>query len=393
MSAELHVLLVPTAYPSRCFPVRGIFFQDQAHALRKAGLNVGVVATETRSLATLHNPCGIWRSFQTTTHLEEDIPVIRYHGWSVPKMRAVTGRLWVRWCLNLIGKYVAEYGKPDIIHAHCALWAGVAAAEAKARYGIPYCVTEHSTAFARGLVKPWHCPHILRAYDRAHHVIAVGYDLAEHITQFCADDKIVVIPNVVDTDYFRLPGEVRGVRPFHFVSIAALTKKKGMDLLLRAYTRAFANAGDVKLTIGGDGPCLPDLKKLARRLGIAQAVAFPGQLAREDVRRLLWEANCYVSASFFETFGVTMIEAMATGLPVIATKSGGPADFISDRTGMLIDVGEVDQMAAAMEVIRSAGNDWAERAQDISTYAESRFSEQAVSGRLIELYKSMTNST
>jgi glycosyltransferase involved in cell wall biosynthesis len=130
--------------------------------------------------------------------------------------------------------------------------------------------------------------------------------------------------------------------------VARLVSQKNVDGLLRAFDRATEDA-DATLTVVGDGPERPSLQRTARRLGLADRVAFRGRLGREGVRAALWDAHAFVLPSHHETFGVVLLEAMATGLPVVATASGGPEDLVTSETGCLVPPGDPDALANALQ--------------------------------------------
>ena len=102
-------------------------------------------------------------------------------------------------------------------------------------------------------------------------------------------------------------------------------EKKGQADLLRAFAERFAGDPSVRLGIGGDGPERGRLHELAGSLAIAEQVDWLGALDRDGVRQAMCEADAFVLPSRLETFGVVVIEALACGLPVVATRSGGAA--------------------------------------------------------------------
>jgi glycosyltransferase involved in cell wall biosynthesis len=162
---------------------------------------------------------------------------------------------------------------------------------------------------------------------------------------------------------------------------------KGTDVLLRAFAQAFAGRGDVVLEIGGGGPLEPSLRALAAELGIAGQTTFLGLLTRAQVREAMWRADAFVLPSHIETFGVVVIEAMATGLPVASTACGGPQDtVVPGETGLLVPPGDPAALAAAMRRLHAERGAWAARAGSIRRRAEACFSHPVVVRRLLEVY-------
>ncbi len=379
---------MPSWYPNAHDPINGIFFREQARALRKAGLEVGVVYPDLRSLRSLGIGALREHHFQVTSRDEDGIPTVRWNGWN-PARLGIARWLWTRQAARLVALYMRRRGRPDVLHAHGALRAGYAAMVLKRRHRIPYVVTEHSSAYACRALRPAERRDASAAFGEADRVLAVSSSLARLLEREFGSGgwTAAVVPNLVDVGAFRLPEEARSTRPFRFLAVALATRGKGLDVLLRAFSGAFARRADICLEIGGDGPERPALEALARALEIERQVAFLGYLTREQVREAMWRANVFVLPSLYETFGVVLIEAMATGLPVIATRCGGPEDFVTDRVGRLVERGSVEELAFALaEAHATYEHRWAPRAEEIRAHAVTNFREEAVVRRLIGVY-------
>jgi glycosyltransferase involved in cell wall biosynthesis len=161
--------------------------------------------------------------------------------------------------------------------------------------------------------------------------------------------------NLLDDRFVKEENILKGVKNdkdvFIFLNIAGLDPKKNHSTLLDAFARKFKGKNNVRLKIGGDGPLRKQLETKAKDLEIERQVIFTGLLSREKV---LWEMkNCdvFVLSSTFETFGVVLIEALACGKPVIATKSGGPEDIVNPKNGYLVPIKDVSALAKIMENI------------------------------------------
>ena len=139
-------------------------------------------------------------------------------------------------------------------------------------------------------------------------------------------------------------------------------------------------APDVKLRVIGDGPEKSNLIKLAKKLGIDKNVEFLGGLPRDQVKMEMSNASALVHPSKYETFGVVIIEALAMGIPVIATRCGGPESIIVNKVGILVEPGSVSQLAQAMSNIYT--NYQGYHSKDIREYCEANFSESSVVSRL-----------
>lgn len=382
-----HVLIIPSWYPTPEKPLSGIFFYEQAKALRAEGVKVGVVYPQLESFLRARSS-EIWsNSFRTLFVEEEGIPTLRGLGWFIPKLLPL-GMVFVLRGQHLVREYVKRFGVPDLVHVHSALWGGVVALWAKRTLGVPYIVTEHYTGFAEGSIGPLKASYAMKVFGKASLIIAVSKPLAEALKKYgVGEGKLRVVPNMVDVSYFTLPPKQRQEIPFRFLTVAFLEKRKGLHILLQAFADAFGREKHVRLMVGGDGPQRPELEELARRLGIADRVDFLGLLSRGEVREAMWQANVFVLPSLVETFGVVLIEALSTGLPVVATRCGGPEDIVRDGVGVLCDPGDVHGLANALTEVYRGYPGYRTREAQIRQYAVGAFSSKAVAKSLLCVYE------
>jgi glycosyltransferase involved in cell wall biosynthesis len=203
------------------------------------------------------------------------------------------------------------------------------------------------------------------------------------------DVEIGIMPEMVDIEFFRLPTRPRKSNPFTFLSIGSLTSNKGIDLLLRSFAKIVETGANVKLEVGGDGPEEGRLHSLARDLRIQEHVRFLGELSREEVRSAMWRANTLTSTSYVETFGIVLIEAMATGIPVVATQSGGPCDTVRSEVGTLVPTGDVQALFEAMNHVRTSDFDETE----IRSHVKRNYSTERVTDRLKSSYCAVVGNT
>jgi len=335
----MHVLVVPSWYPTTEAPLDGIYFAEQARCLQAHGLEVGVIYPEHQSLRRL-TPARLRRKhFQTEWTTDDDVPVLRRYGWNVWWRFPPGVRCRVRNAVRLARRYVHRRGVPDVIHAHSARWAGAAAARMSDVLGVPYVLTEHFSGFQRSAIRWGRRSLVEQGVRHAQGLAAVSTALKDALVAEggAAPGDVAVHPNLVRTSFFTRPSNGRPPRPpFRFVTVAGLNPRKNIAGLIEAFAQAFEAEEAVSLTIVGDGPRRAALEKQARRLGVASQVAFEGRQDRAGVRDALQAAHAFVLPSRHETFGVALAEAMATGLPVVATRCGGPEDFVTEVTGLLV---------------------------------------------------------
>lgn len=235
----------------------------------------------------------------------------------------------------------------DIIHAH-GLRAGWIAALAHVMRPFPFVLTAHNIAthgtFARLAVRA-----IAR---RAQAIIAVSQAVADSLVTLGAPpDKIVVIPNGVDTEHFaHLPTQTEartflGIAPDTYVlgCIARLSPEKGVDTLIQAA----ADLPDISVLIAGDGPQRDTLQA-----ALAPNTLLLGRIP--DTRPLLAAIDALVIPSRMEGQGIVALEAMAAHVPIIASRVGGLAEMLSDNnTALLVPPSDPDALARAITRLRA----------------------------------------
>lgn len=175
--------------------------------------------------------------------------------------------------------------------------------------------------------------------------VCVSNDAAARCrAQGARPESIRTIWNGIDLERFANAGPCkRGPAVF----VGRLNPEKDLDTLLRATARVIAKRSDFRLQIAGSGPCEPDLKAAAARLGVAGSVEFLGEVS--DVPALLARASMLVLPSITEGLPLSVLEAMASGLPVVATRVGGtPEAVVEGETGRLVPVGNDELLASGM---------------------------------------------
>jgi L-malate glycosyltransferase len=392
-SQDLHVLLIPSWYVTEEEPLSGVFFKEQAIALAKAGVEVGVVHTELRPLPRLSWALIRKNYFQTSVSIEDHVPVYRRHGWNVfPKMERMKMHHWVHCLGQLAESYIKQRGKPDLLHAHSAIWGGVAAHLLSKQFSIPYVVTEHRDWFLDDNLLPgpagegWCRRAMQDVFGDASRVIAISTILNRRLSRYLPGktDKLATIPNLVDSEFFSLPPSARPPLPFRFFSLTNLVRSKGLAFLLNTFAAFLERDPSALLEIGGDGPERLHLEALAQTLGIAQRVHFLGSLSRLEVKEALHRAHAFIHPSLWETFGIVLIEAMSTGIPVIATRCGGPEDIVTDDVGRLVNINDQEQLIRAMMFVKNNAHCF--DAQRIRQRAIDCFGQERIVRQLVDVY-------
>ncbi|MFJ4980136.1 glycosyltransferase [Streptomyces coeruleorubidus] len=263
------------------------------------------------------------------------------------------------------GRYLARGWRtraPDLVHSHYWM-SGLAALRATRAHGLPLLHTYH----ALGTVKRRHQRHadtspperipgeteIGLGCDR---VVATCRDEAAELTRMgIPPHKIGIVPCGVDPDRFspKGPAAPRGPYPHRLLQLGRLVPRKGAAVAVAALARL---PGTELVVVGGppadrlDGdPEVRRLRGIARDAGVADRVRFTGAVPSEEVPPLLRSADVVVCPADYEPFGIVPLEAMACGVPVVASAVGGQLDTVADPgTGRLVPPRDPEALARAV---------------------------------------------
>ncbi len=247
-------------------------------------------------------------------------------------------------------KRLIKQFKPDIIHAHFATSCGLVAALTGFH---PYVLSvwgDDILEFPRR--SPIHKWVVKKAIMDADYVTATSNMLAKKTKVLIkSKKKIQVIPFGVNLSHYSFKMRSIGDE-LHIGTVRNLTPKYGLDILIKAVAVLLNSFQKIRLTIVGDGMIRQKLESLVDRLGIKNNVAFTGFVPNEKVVEYLNKFDIFVMPSVGEgeSFGVAAVEAMATGLPVVASNVGGLPEVVDDgKTGMLVKPGDVEDLKRALE--------------------------------------------
>ncbi len=273
----------------------------------------------------------------------------------LPHMGAFADELRARW----------SAARPDVVHAH--FWmSGHAALQAARPLGVPVAQTFH----ALGVVKRRHQgardtspaarlaleASVARSVDR---VIATCSDEVFELLRLGVDSRrVTVVPSGVDLSHFTPegPAEPRGAQRRRIVAVGRLVERKGFGNVLEALTRlpdteVVLAGGPERGALGAD-PQARRLRALARRLGVADRVELRGRVARAELPALVRSADVVVCTPWYEPFGIVPLEAMACGVPVVASAVGGLIDTVVDGvTGIHVPPRRPEELAAALRAL------------------------------------------
>ena len=281
---------------------------------------------------------------------------------------------------------ISKYGEPDIVHSHFYDISYMTKNALAGRY--KHVITEHSSLInseiSAGQIRKYGS-----MYAKADLVIGVSRAFCRRMDSLFGINTIC-INNIVDTDIFKIKSHGRegdSSKPFKFITVANLTANKNVELVVEGFSNLVKEGKNVELIIVGDGKRRAYIESRVEKLGIGKQVKMLGKVDREKICRSLSMADCFVLTSNSETFGLAYIEAIASGLPVIATKCGGPEDFVTEENGLLISRNNMDELVESMIYMYDNAQNY--DSEKMSNEISHRFCAENIAEKIIEAYKSI----
>lgn len=377
---RLRVLFVTTEWPSPRLPTNGTFVREHAYAAATA-CDVAVV--------NLDRSPGRSGLVESEALEGEAFPAWRLKYRRLP--RPLSYVAFVAGAFRGFRAARAQGFEPDVLHAHSFLSCG-AALLLRTVYRKPVAYTEHWTIFTEE--NPGRLSRAMTllarvALERADVVLPVSEDLRSALAALAPRAELRVVPNAVDVSLFS-PGSRTGDGRPRLLTVGLLdTPRKGVDVLVAALgeVREDGRAPELVLDVVGEGGLRAEYETLAKRLGLDDVVRFHGFLNKPQIAELMRSSDLFVLGSRYENNPCVLIEAMATGLPVVATAVGGVPEMVDDDTGLLAaPLDEVDLGGRIREAL--ARLDGFDR-RLIARRARERFSRESVGAALADVYETL----
>ncbi len=318
----MHILEIPSFFT----PYGGEFCLEQAKALKALGHEVRILSNVQLGITIGGKDFLVLPSCRFE-HERDGITIYQSYQRGLPRMVHHNVMRWVDIVCSMFTEYVAKYGKPDILHAHCAKWAGYAAMQISKQYDIPYVITEHlpkdifKLELGEALTTAWQVPLLKETYHQADMVITVSEELVDDLAcYFGRDYRHVAIPNMIDTRFYSFSQRKPVIdRAFSFCCPAIFNHRKGYDVLFEALAQLTETETNVVLHIAGMGTDSKACRQMIKRYGVQDKVICHGRIDANEMRALYDQSDALVMASRSEAQPLVLLEAMSTGIPVIAT--------------------------------------------------------------------------
>ena len=330
----MKLFIIPSWYPSKISPESGLFFKDRAMLLNEAGIDVLVLAPilhSFRKILKIHQMNTAKPEPEISSLINEQVNIF-------PKNEKLSFYRYKKRAINLFGQAIKKHGKPDMVFFNSSIWAGAALYKKLNDEKIPFIVSEHLKEFLiPGGFSKFNQNLIQKTYDSSFKVIATSTALKKSITKRFKvnESKMMLVPNPVNEDIFTLRPPLKNKR-ISLTSVGLFRPEKNFDLIIKAFDKVLKSGIDANLNIVGDGPLCNQIKKQINLLQKPNRIKLWGYLGPDQIVEVLHKTDIFIMGSSIETFGVSLIEAQACGIPSVSTKCGGPNDIILKDTGVLV---------------------------------------------------------
>lgn len=348
----MRVCIPTTSFPSPAYPISGIYLQRMIEAL------------PTEISVTVISPAGDQRDAPSVSYSVDGIRRFRYAPWKwqvlahkpggIPS--AMRNRKWTWGLIPLMGaamflNTLISARKAELIHAQWS-FSGLIGGIVGKLCNVPSITTLHGSDVRLAVKSPFYRSVIQWCAKLNARLVTVGDDLADQVQKWLprGHSRVEVVPNGVDHHFWS--ARKGSIAEKDIVVIGNLIPSKQVDLVVRAFARLAAHDHRVRLVIIGGGPERRRLQSMADRLSMGERVLFAGQMLPEQVAEQLDRSCILVLASSSEGRPLVVLEAMAAGVPVVASDIGGVRELIgNNERGLLFPGGDAHRLAVCIERI------------------------------------------
>jgi glycosyltransferase involved in cell wall biosynthesis/membrane protein DedA with SNARE-associated domain len=382
---QLRILIANDTYPPQLNGA-AVSTQRLVHGLAGRGHSVFVIAPNTGFADEMQREQVNGSNVEATVYRVGSIPVRPLH----PQFR-VTNWVGIK---SKLERIVQDF-QPDIIHIQNHFILGKACLKIARKQGIPIIGTNHFMPdnlfeFIPGTLRQtissimWN--DFLKTYNQLDFVTSPSAAAQKMIVDVGLTARTRIISNGIELEKYQKVAPPEGLfqkyrihrdRPT-FLCVGRLEKDKNVPLIIKATARV-AEKTEVQTVIVGKGKDEAEFKALARKLGLDNTVIFTGAVPNEDVRSLYNIANVYIGAGSAELQGIAVMEAMATGLPILAANAVALPELVKDGENGFLFASNENDLADKMLKILSQEDKWKSMAENSLSYIQAHDMQQALS--------------
>lgn len=387
----MKVLWLASWYPNKFEPVNGDFVQRHAKAVAQIiPIDLVHVVQLGKDLANEN-----FETIEEHQQLREFIYGFKFKKIGISWMDKIRYNLaYQKFYLQILDQYFKQYGKPDLIHVHVPMKAGLAALKIQKKYHIPYIVSEQASYYEDASPDNFNKRSFFfkanakRIFQHANAVTNVSATIGKVIQQKFQLKKVNCVHNVVNTALFNFQPKEKSV-VFQWVHVSTLGEQKNISGLLEAFS-IVAKETNLEWHLNLVGPHVQPHQPTVKQLRLEEKVSFIGEVKHALVPEYLQKASAFVLFSRHENFPCVIPEALCCGLPIVASNVGGVAEAIELENGIMVPSNDTIALAKALiEIMINYGN---YNKASIAEKAQKKYSNTMIGKQFMDIYQSLKKS-
>lgn len=347
MERKKHILFISSWYPNRNNPTHGIFNH-----------NFALAASLYHIVSVIHvcSEANLTGDFEVVSSNEQQLVTITVYYKKVNVSIPLISH-FVKWRKQLKAYKLAysillqKLSKPDLIQLNVVSPAGAAVLYLSKKFNIPFVVNEGWTGYMPedGRYNNWLIKMLTKkVVSKAKAIMPVSERLKKAMLAHKLSGNYTIVPNLVDVKSFSIANVVQK-DVVSFIHISALDDaQKNVSGIISSFAKAHKQNNQMRLKIIGDGEDKMMLENLAHTHNVSNVITFTGKLIGEDLVNEIQKSDALIMFSNYETFCLTVAEALACGKPVITSRAGGLTDLINEDLGISIESKNEKQLCEAM---------------------------------------------
>jgi glycosyltransferase involved in cell wall biosynthesis len=379
----MRVLFISSWFPNRTGPVDGDFVERHALAVSK------LYPTFVLHVAKDDSMAGHGLEF-TRVQKHQLTEMLGYYRGSCCRFRFAARCInFIKLVMGYIKGYLIlrrTFGKPHIIHANIIFPSSLVACIISVIAGVPFVVSEHWTRYLSRRRKDIPMPYFTRiAIRRAYTVMPVSENLAASLQWHGYKGRYHVVPNVVDTRVFYPGNDIKMSGPCRFLHVSSMNEEqKNISGILRVVKELSVQRDD--FTFNFVGPASASQKLLSEHLDIPRHIlTISGEIPHEQVAVVMQQSDVLVMFSRAENLPCVILEALASGMPVISSHTGGIGEWIHKEQGLLVAVEDEKALLKAMDYMCDHHDSFEKLT--LHQYAQEHFSCEVIAREFGRIYQ------
>lgn len=382
----MNILWLASWYPNPKEPVNGDFIQRQAMAVAEIlpitvihVMQCGTVFQEEINIARQSN------------NLKEIIKTFAFKPIGfilIDKLRY--NFKYYSFYKKQIKKYINEFGKPDIIHVHIPIKAGLVAKYFATKFNVPYIVSEHSSHYTKYSYdsffkrSKYFQRNTAKVFAGASLVINVSNAVTKKMNELFQIKKYQTIRNTVDADLFYYK-EINN-KIFRWIHVSSMNEyQKNINGIINTFVELNKQQTNWELIMVG--PFTTKQMQLCTEHNLADKIIFIGEVEYNEVAKQMQQANAFVLFSRHENFPCVMEEALCCGLPVVTSNVGGVAEAVNDTNGLLVVTENIKELANALNSVMINYVNYSREL--IAKQANTLYNKEKIAKEIVDVYKSI----